>query len=68
MRKKVRDKHNNGKWFICLVLLMLVTIYGVVFTEKIVKPNMAAIAEVRVKAMITQTVNNAINDQLVVNK
>lgn len=65
MRKKVRDKQNSGKWFVCLILLILVVIYSAVYTEKIVKPNMAAIAEVRVKAMITQTVNDAINDQLV---
>lgn len=64
-RKKVRDKQNKGKWFICLILLLLVTIYGVIFTEKIVKPNMAAIAEVKVKAMITQIVNDAIHEQFV---
>lgn len=66
-RKKARDKQNNGKWFLCLILLMLVTIYGIIFTEKIVKPNMAAIAEVKVKAMITQVVNDAIYDQFVAN-
>jgi len=64
MRKKfIRDKQKSGKWFICLVLLMVLAVYSVVFTEKIIKPNVAAIAEVKVKAMITQIVNDAVHEQ-----
>ena len=59
--RRKKDKQNNGKWFVCLVLLMVLAIYGVVFTERIVKPNVAAIAEVKVKAMITKIVNDAVH-------
>ena len=62
-RKPKRDIRNNGKWFICLVLLMVLAFYSVIFTEKIIKPNVAAIAEVKVKAMITQIVNDAVHEQ-----
>ena len=62
-RRYKRERRNNGKWFVCLVLLMVIAIYSVVFTEKIIKPNMAAIAEVKVKAMITQIVNDAVHNQ-----
>ena len=62
-RRYRRDKQNSGKWFICLVLLMVLAAYSVVFTEKIIKPNVAAIAEVKVKAMITQIVNDAVHNQ-----
>lgn len=62
-RRPKRDKRNNGKWFALLILLMVMAIYSVVFTEKIIKPNVAAIAEVKVKAMITQIVNDAVHEQ-----
>ena len=64
MKKKYRrEKRGSLKWFICLVLLMVLAAYSMVFTEKIVKPNLAAIAEVKVKAMITQIVNDAVHKQ-----
>lgn len=62
-RRLKRDMRNNGKWFLCLILLMVLAFYSVIFTEKIIKPNVAAIAEVKVKAMITQIVNNAVHEQ-----
>jgi sporulation protein YunB len=42
---------------------MVLALYSVIFTEKIIKPNVAAIAEVKVKAMITQIVNDAVHEQ-----
>lgn len=62
-RRLKKGRQNNGKWFILLVLLMVLAVYSVVFTERIVKPNVAAIAEVKVKAMITQIVNDAVHKQ-----
>ncbi len=62
-RRPKRVTGNNGKWFLCLVLLMVLALYSVVFTEKIIKPNVAAIAEVKVKAMITKIVNDAVHQQ-----
>ncbi|MEL7655428.1 MAG: sporulation protein YunB [Bacillota bacterium] len=64
-RRRDRVQRMNGKWFICLVLIMVLAIYSAFFTEKIIKPNLAAIAEVKVKAMITQIVNNAVHEQFV---
>ena len=64
MRRKLkREKQNSGKWFVCLVLLMVLAFYSVVYTEKIIKPNVAALAEVKVKAMITKIVNDAVHEQ-----
>ncbi len=60
--KHKRDRH-SGKWFVSLVLLIVLALYSVVFTEKIIKPNVGAIAEVKVKAMITKIVNDAVHDQ-----
>ena len=64
-RRRKRDKRNSLKWFLCLVLLLVLAVYSAVFTEKIIKPNVAAIAEVKVKAMITQIVNDAVHEQFV---
>jgi sporulation protein YunB len=63
--RRVHKKNNtyNWKWFVCLVLLMALAVYSVIFTEKIIKPNVAAIAEVKVKSMITQIVNDAVRNQ-----
>jgi len=63
MRRVHRKKGNNVKWFICLVLLLVLAIYSAIYTENIIKPNVSAIAEVEVKSMITRTVNKAIREQ-----
>lgn len=64
MRRTVH-KHNENKikWFICLVLLMVLAVYSFVFTERIIKPNVAGIAKVKVESLITQFVNNSVRDQ-----
>ena len=62
-RRNATRSQKKLKWFVLLILLIVLTIYGAVFAEKIVKPNMAAIAEVRVKAIITQIVNDAVHEQ-----
>ena len=64
-RRMKRGHEGRWKWFICLILLMVLAAYSVVFTEKIIKPNLAAIAEVKVKAMITQIVNDSVHKQFV---
>jgi sporulation protein YunB len=64
-RKRDRNRKKNAKWFILLILLIVVSFYSAAFTEKILKPNMAAIAEVKVKAMITQIVNDAVHEQFI---
>lgn len=61
--KKVGDKQKRMKWFICFILLFIVTIYGGVYADKIIKPNMAAIAEVKVKSIITQIINDSVHDR-----
>ncbi|HHU18208.1 MAG TPA: sporulation protein YunB [Clostridiales bacterium] len=63
MRLKHKRNGHAGKWFISLVLLVVLAVYSVIYTEKIIKPNVAAIAEVRVKAMITMVVNEAVHKQ-----
>ncbi|HWQ77279.1 MAG TPA: sporulation protein YunB [Anaerovoracaceae bacterium] len=56
------------KWFICLVLLLVLAAYCAMFNERIIRPNIAAIAELEVKSMITRTVNNAVRDQFLNDK
>jgi len=66
MKRRVRRGYENRwKWFLCLILLVLLAAYSAVFTEKIIKPNLAAITEVKVKAMITQIVNDSVHQQFV---
>lgn len=67
MRRMKREHEGRWKWFVCLILLVVLAAYSVVFTEKIIKPNLAAIAEVKVKAMITQIVNDSVHKQFVSN-
>jgi sporulation protein YunB len=63
VHKKGRKNNINIKWFVCLVLLVVLAAYCAMFNERIVRPNLAAIAEVEVKSMITRTVNNAVREQ-----
>ncbi|MGI6731440.1 MAG: sporulation protein YunB [Anaerovoracaceae bacterium] len=58
------NRHKGLKWFVILILLIIISIYGVIFTEKIVKPNITAIAEVRVKALFNQIINDAVIQQI----
>lgn len=60
--KRVKEKQNKGKWFVILILLVVLMIYGALYTEKVIKPNMAAIAEVRVRSMMSQVINDAVNE------
>lgn len=63
VHKRGRKNNINIKWFVCLVLLAVLAVYSVIYTEKIIKPNVSAIAEVKIRGMITQAVNSAIRDQ-----
>lgn len=64
-RRKRKDKQNRGKWFFCLVLLLILSIYTVVFTERIIKPNLTAVAEIKTRVIIAQIINDAVQSQLV---
>lgn len=64
-QRRKRDKRKSIKWFVCLILLLVLAVYSAVFTEKIIKPNLAAIAEVKVKSMMTRIVNEAVREQFV---
>lgn len=63
-RRKRKDKQNRAKWFFCLVLLMVLSVYTIVYTERIIKPNLTAIAEIKTRAMIAQAINEAVQSQL----
>ncbi|MEG1742222.1 MAG: sporulation protein YunB, partial [Acetivibrio sp.] len=66
MRKysKYEVKKNNTKarWFLCLVLSMVVILYSISYMDKIIRPNVASIAEVKVKSVISQIVNQAVKE------
>lgn len=51
------------KSFLFIVLLFVVLIYGFIFAEKIVKPAIFSIAEIRVKEIVIQIVNDAVHTE-----
>jgi len=46
-----------------LILLAVFAVYSFVYTQQIIKPNMLAVAEARVRSMITKTVNSCVSEQ-----
>lgn len=66
MRKYGGNKNTyKGRWFICLILSMVVILYSFSYVDKIIKPNVASIAEVKVKSVISQIVNEAIKEHFI---
>ncbi|WP_027398239.1 sporulation protein YunB [Anaerovorax odorimutans] len=58
-------KKNKIKWFFSLVLLIILTMYGFLFVDKVIKPTIASISEVKVKSIITQTINDSIQEEFI---
>lgn len=64
---KYGSKKNTYKcrWFLCLVMSAVLMIYSFSYVDKIIKPNVASIAEVKVKSVISQIVNEAIKESFI---
>lgn len=48
-----------------MILIFVVCLYGAFFFAKVVKPSIASVAEMKVKAIVTQTINDAIREKFV---
>lgn len=53
----------KGKFFIFIVILTAFTAYSFMFAEKVVKPAISSMAEVKVKSIVSQLVNESIHKE-----
>ncbi|MBE6031966.1 MAG: sporulation protein YunB [Clostridiales bacterium] len=58
-----RNRQQMKRFFI-LVFAAIFLIYGILFTEKVLKPNMLSVAEIRAKAQLTQIINTTVRERL----
>lgn len=56
---------HNLKWFVLMILTFILLLYSFNFMDKIIKPSITSIAEVKVKAIITQLINESIQEEFV---
>jgi len=64
-KRKKQNGHGNTKGFLCLILCFLFLIYSLFFLIKVVKPSITSVSEMRVKAIVTQTINEAIREKFI---
>ena len=64
MPKQRPGRNGRLKHFFLLVLVAIFFIYGLIFTEKVLKPNMISVAEVRAKSQLTQIINTTVRERL----
>lgn len=62
---KGRKHHHKLKWFILMIFIMILMLYSLKFVDKIIKPNLVSIAEVKVKATVTQLINESIQEEFI---
>lgn len=56
---------NKLKWFILMILSCILMLYSFNFVDKIIKPNLISIAEVKVRAIVTQLINESIQEEFI---
>lgn len=54
---------HKWKWFICLILLVLLAGYSYMYTEKVIKPAMTAMAKLKAKSVMTLVVNQSVQEK-----
>lgn len=63
MWRQTRGREKKKKWFVILLVCAVLAGYGIVFMERIVKPSIASIGEIKAKSMIVQTVNEVVRQK-----
>ncbi len=63
MWRRTRGQENKKKWFILLLICGVLLSYGIFFTERIIKPAIASISEIKARSMIVQTVNDVVREK-----
>lgn len=63
--RKRRKGQESKKYFLIIVLFFLLFIYSSFFFFRVVKPSIASVSEMKVKAIVTQTINDAIREKFI---
>ncbi len=63
IRRKKQNRRGTTKGFLFFILCMLFLVYSSFFLIKVVKPSITSVSEMRVKAIVTQTINEAIREK-----
>ncbi len=58
-------KNGKIKWFILIIINLILIFYGINYIDRIIKPNIDSIAEVQMKSIITQIVNESIQEEFI---
>ncbi len=59
------NKSPKLKWFILMIINCILFYYGVKYIDDIIKPNIESIAEVKMKSVITQIINESIQEEFI---
>ncbi|MGI6728165.1 MAG: sporulation protein YunB [Anaerovoracaceae bacterium] len=60
MAKRERTDQIKGRWFLLMIVLLILVGYSIYFTEKVVKPTIVSVGEVKARAMVIQTINDVV--------
>ena len=63
MWQQNRGREKKKKWFVILLTCAVLMSYGIFFTERIVKPTLVSIGEIKAKSMMVQTVNEVVREK-----
>lgn len=61
MSRKKGGSRRPVKIFVFLILILIFSAYALMFAEDVIRPSLSSIAEVKVKAVISQMVQEAVN-------
>ncbi len=66
-KSKIQRNKSALKFFLLIVLIFLLSIYGFIFLDNKIKPAVFSIAEMKVKEITTQAVNESVHSEFVEN-
>lgn len=62
-RQVKKGQCNSGRFFIFLIIMLVLSGYSFFFMERVVKPTMIIIGETKAKSMLTQAVNDVVREK-----
>ncbi|HPO05215.1 MAG TPA: sporulation protein YunB [Bacillota bacterium] len=63
MSRKSKERQRKRRCYAILLICAVLLVCGLFFTEKIIKPTISSIGEIKAKSMMVQTVNEAVRDK-----